>query len=229
MYNKVCKDCGVEFVGARNSQYCPECKVLRRKETYKKVNRKRAGYLKEYSKSDKAKAARKEYYNKNKDKIIARNNTWRKNNLEKVREYTKKYDHNHLVYLADNFNSIDDLSEKDKKFIYKRRDCDRIIETNLQYGRLKPVKAGYERHHIIPYKTCFHYWKLTGDTYYRDLTWKDDNIIPLTHEDHMKLHAKLSKFGYSNKVIVPEEDWEEYTELVFDLIYDKNQSNLFDF
>ena len=40
-YTKVCKDCGVEFEGVRNSQYCPECKVARRKKTHKRYNRKR--------------------------------------------------------------------------------------------------------------------------------------------------------------------------------------------
>lgn len=37
-YNRVCKTCGVMFLGGSSAQYCPECKIERKKEQKRKYN-----------------------------------------------------------------------------------------------------------------------------------------------------------------------------------------------
>ena len=186
-------------------------------------------FVYDFKNPEKNRESSRKWREENPEKSRESSRKWVRENPEKSRESSRISMYKRGVRIADNYNMYDDLSESDKRFIDYRNDTLRIKETGLQYLRLKLAPAGYERHHIIPYKTCIHYWKLTGDNYYCDLTYDDGNIYHLTPEDHRKLHSKLSKFDYGSKSIVPEEDWEEYRELVLNLIEDKNQSSLDDF
>lgn len=186
-------------------------RILERKKQYYKNNK---NIIAEY---------RKQYRQNNKDEIAEYNKQYREDNKNKLAEWNKQYKKNKINKLIKKYSEFKDIPIEKLEWVKKIPAGDRLIQTEFEYNKFGTAPEGYNRHHIIPYKTCIHYRdsfeRYSDEWYYwNNLACDKNNSIDLPIEVHKMLHFKLNDNGFNKQNIIPLDKFKEYRTLTFKLI-----------
>ena len=229
-------------------QYCEDNKEKKKEydKQYRQDNKEKiAEYRRQYYQDNKDQIVeyKKQYHQDNRDKISEYKKQYRQDNKEKIAEYQKQYyqdnrdkilEHQKQYYedridkLIQYYSDFNNIPIQDLEYLKYIPNGDRILETEFKYIDFGNASEGYERHHIIPYRTCIYYRNLYTKyskewDYWNNKACDKNNSIDLPIEVHKMLHSRLAKNSYGIRENIPLDEFDKYETLVFRLIDEINE------
>lgn len=127
------------------------------------------------------------YYDKNKERLDTRNEQWRKNNPDKMREYQRRYvsknpervDQSKQQYYKNNADRLYEKIKRRRKSEPDKYNARKAVQIAVASGKIQPIsecfcsQCGKQAQH-------YHHWSYNVDH------WLD--VTPLCAKCHMKTH-----------------------------------------